>query len=491
MNFLSFEEFQKLCTQGNVIPVYASFLADLLTPVSAFIRLRVLSTEAFLLESVEGGEKMARYSFLGCRPFSVIKYQENTIEVKNRSGTRSFQGNVFEYLKELFKDFKAVRPPGLPRFTGGAVGYFGYETVRLIEKLPVNEPDELDAPEALLMLFETVLVFDHVTHQIYIIANVFLDDPSASLRASYDEALGKIDLIRDVLKKDGPYVVEPTQNGAPVFSNYSQREFCEAVSAAQSYIKAGEIFQVVLSQKFQKRIAAAPFDIYRALRVINPSPYLYFLRMDDLCIIGSSPELLVRVEEGAVEVRPIAGTRRRGRDEAEDRRLMQELRNDEKENAEHIMLVDLGRNDVGQVSEYGSVEVTDLMAIEKYSHVMHLVSNVRGKLRRGVTAIDALMACFPAGTVSGAPKIRAMEVINELEPSRRGVYSGALGYLDFSGNLDTCIVIRTLVTKGKKAYFQAGAGVVADSIPAKEFQETIDKASAMRAAIELAERGLR
>ncbi|NIR51934.1 anthranilate synthase component I [candidate division KSB1 bacterium] len=490
MHRLSFSEFKKLSSKGNVIPVYASFLADLLTPVSAFLRLQTISKRAFLLESVEGGEKTARYSFLGCQPFSTIIYDNHTLQEQNGTNTKSFNDNVFEFLKRRFAKFEAVRPAGLPRFTGGAVGYFGYETIGLIEDVPQSKPDEPDLPQALLMLFETVLAFDHLTHQIYIITNVFLEDFTTSLNVQYERALKKIESIKSILERETSYVAEASTNNATISSNFTKAGFCQAVIAAKEYIEAGDIFQVVLSQKFQRTIKVNPFDIYRALRVINPSPYLYFLQFDDHCIIGSSPELLVRVEDGRVEVRPIAGTRPRGGDEKEETRLMDDLRRNEKEVAEHVMLVDLGRNDVGRVSQFGSVKVTDFMEVEKYSHVMHLVSNVCGNLRPELSALDALQACFPAGTVSGAPKIRAMEIISELEPTSRGVYAGALGYLDFSGNLDTCIAIRTLVIQNSQAYFQAGAGIVADSIPEREFQETVDKAAALRAAMDLAERGL-
>lgn len=490
MKYLNFIEFQKLASKGNVIPVYSCFVADLLTPVSAFLRLQTVSEKAFLLESVEGGEKTARYSFLGCQPFSTIRYSENIIEEECNGERKSFEGNIFDYLKLLFQKYKPVRDSGLPRFTGGAVGFFGYETVRLLEEIPKNKSDGLELPEALWMLFDTVLVFDHLTHQIYIITNVFLNDNEESLRFKYDEACEKIEFTKNTLEKEIQIIKNNVSNSFDIYSNLTKGEFCQAVSKAKEYIETGEIFQVVLSQRFHKEIDVTPLNIYRALRVINPSPYLYFLKIEDMSIIGSSPELLVRVEDGTVDVRPIAGTRPRGKDEEEDQRLMQELRKDEKERAEHIMLVDLGRNDVGRVSQYGSVEVTELMTIEKYSHVMHLVSNVRGRLKPELRAIDALKACFPAGTVSGAPKIRAMEIISELEPINRGVYAGALGYLDFCGNLDTCIAIRTIVTKGKQAFFQAGAGIVADSIPEREFNETLEKASALKAAIEMAEKGL-
>ncbi|MFQ5603488.1 MAG: anthranilate synthase component I [bacterium] len=490
MYYLPFREFEELSKKGNVVPVYGRFLADLLTPVSAFLQLQTASKRAFLLESVEGGEKTARFSFLGCQPFLTLQAVETEIKIQQNGRVEMLQGDIYEYLKQLFSKYRAVHPAELPRFIGGAVGYFGYETVKLIENLPGNTVTHSDWPDACFMLFDSVLAFDHLTHQIYIIANVFLEESSDSLQAKYETARAKIAEIQNILVREAVIESPPKSPNSKATSNFTEERFKQAVLKAKKYIEAGDIFQVVLSQKFQKEIHAAPFDIYRALRVINPSPYLYFLQMDDLCIIGSSPELLVRVEAGVIDVRPIAGTRPRGQNEAEEQRLMQDLRHDEKETAEHLMLVDLGRNDVGRVSEYGSVEVNEFMNIEKYSHVMHLVSNVRGKMLAGYSAIDVLRACFPAGTVSGAPKIRAMEIISELEPERRGVYAGALGYLDFSGNLDTCIAIRTIITCHGQAYFQAGAGIVADSAPQKEYRETIHKAAALQAAIDFAERGL-
>jgi len=488
---MKFQEFEQLSQQGNVVAVYQTYLADLLTPVSAFMKLQQRSRQAFLFESVEGGEKTARFSFLGCDPFKTVQYRDGQIEETAHGKRRRLPGDIFTYLKELFGQYRAVQPQGLPRFTGGAVGYFGYETIRLIEDVPVMPNGPQSMPDAVLMLFDTILAFDHLKHQIFIIKNVRCAEEQGSLAEQFDRANAQIDTIKQLL--DGVHAVAAGENGASaaVHCNFGKEEFCRAVQTAQEHITAGDIFQVVLSQQFSRSISVDPFEIYRALRIINPSPYLYFIRMDDRCIIGSSPELLVRVENGTVEVRPIAGTRKRGQDEQEDQALMAELQQDEKELAEHTMLVDLGRNDLGRVCDYGTVQVSEFVNVEKYSHVMHLVSNVVGKLRQGLTAIEALKACFPAGTVSGAPKIRAMEIISELEPVRRGVYAGALGYLDFSGNLDTCIAIRTIVTEGDQAFFQAGAGIVADSVPEREFDECLHKAAALRAAIDFAERGLK
>jgi anthranilate synthase component 1 len=486
---LPFSEFQTLAKLGNVIPVYATHLADLLTPVSALMRLQTAGAPAFLLESVEGGEKYARYSFLGCRPFLTVRVVEDEIFEEGAEGTTACRGNIFQFLQQTFRKFKGVRAAGLPRFTGGAVGFLSYETARLLENIPTQKPKGVNLPNALFMFFDTVLIFDHFRHLIYIVANVFLDS-ARSLVSQFEEALTKIADIEKMLDRDPPRTLSAKAAPAAVSSNFSEADFCRAVAAAQKYIRAGDIFQVVLSQKFQRAIHADPLDIYRALRLINPSPYLYFLKMNDACIIGSSPELLIRVEDGVVEVRPIAGTRPRGKDREEDERFAQNLLSDEKEIAEHVMLVDLGRNDVGRIAQAGSVSVTNFKSVEKYSHVMHLVSSVFGKLRGELSAIAALAACFPAGTVTGAPKIRAMEIISELEPEGRGIYAGAIGYLDFCGNLDTCIAIRTIVTQGPQAYFQAGAGIVADSVPEREFQETVDKAAALQAAIDFAEGGL-
>jgi anthranilate synthase component 1 len=462
----------------------------MLTPVSAFMKLQSVSDEAFLFESVEGGEKTARYSFLGCNPYQTITANGNRITVESGSGRAELEGDIFHYLKDQFSGYRIVHPEGLPRFTGGAVGYFGYETIGLIEKIPKHDNLDVDIPEAILMMYDTVFAFDHLGHQIYICVNVFLDQDS-SLEKKYAEAFEQIEKFKQILKHQIEIPsIAITSGTNEVLSNFEKADFCKSVEVAKNYITAGDVFQVVLSQRFQKTVGVDPFTIYRALRIVNPSPYLYYVKIGNFAIIGSSPELLVRVEDGICEVRPIAGTRPRGRDEAEDVDLEKDMLSDKKEVAEHIMLVDLGRNDVGRVSEYGSVDVSEFMVVERYSHVMHIVSNVRGKLKPEYHALDALRACFPAGTVSGAPKIRAMEIITELEKSRRGVYAGALGYLDFSGNLDTCIAIRTILVKGDQAYFQAGAGIVADSVPEREFQETVNKAGALRAAIEFAERGL-
>lgn len=488
MQPIAFEQFQQMAMHGNVVPIAESIIADLLTPVSAFLKLCGENHDGFLLESVEGGEKVARYSFLGQDPREYAIFDGKTVTVTDQAGTRQLSCDIFDYLKEKMANFRFVDNPQLPRFSGGFVGGFGYEIVRHIETLPEINPPLKDQPLASFGLYDTILAFDHVKHEILIITNVFLED-GANLKARYDEAREKIFQLKKSLQQ--PLKVDDirSKDHISVKSNFKPEDFGNAVRKAQEYIRAGDIFQVVLSQRFSRKIHVPDFNIYRALRLVNPSPYLYFIRNNGQSIIGSSPELLVRVENREVWVRPIAGTRPRGKTEGEDARLAEDLLADEKERAEHIMLVDLGRNDVGRVSTYGSVKVTEQMIIERYSHVMHIVSEVKGNLLDGLDAIDALKSCFPAGTVSGAPKIRAMEIIEELEPERRGIYSGALGYIDFSGNLDSCIAIRTIEVKDDIAYFQAGAGIVADSVPENEYMETVHKSNALRSAIALAENG--
>ncbi|MEL6820643.1 MAG: anthranilate synthase component I [Calditrichota bacterium] len=489
MQPISFEEFSKLATKGNVIPIAQSIVADLLTPVSAFLKLCPGNDDGFLFESVEGGERVARYSFLGCNPREYIEFDGRRIIVTTDETREETEGDIFNFLQSKLASYQFVNIPELPRFAGGLVGFFSYDTVRYIEKLPEkNEP--LDSPLAGFGLYDTILAFDRLKHRILIITNVLLEE-GADLKRSYDRAIRRIESYKQILQRPIE-LIEGTENApSDIQSNFKPQHFREAVTKAQEHIQAGDIFQVVLSQQFSCDINVPPFYIYRALRQINPSPYLFYVRRKRQSIIGSSPELLVRVEDGEVAVRPIAGTRPRGADSIEDDRLAADLLADEKERAEHVMLVDLGRNDVGRVSAYGSVELVEKMKIERYSHVMHIVSEVRGKLRDGYDAIDAFKAGFPAGTVSGAPKVRAMEIIEELEPERRGLYSGAVGYLDFSGNLDTCIAIRTLEVRDGKAYFQAGAGIVADSVPEKEYEETIHKSNALRTAITMAENGLK
>jgi anthranilate synthase component 1 len=485
--------FRELARRGNLLPLYDLVRADLLTPVGAFLRVAHHAPQAFLLESVEGGERAGRYSFLGAEPFEVLRAGPHGCVLEARGRRSIEQGSPVDVLRRRLARFHPVRLPELPPLVGGAIGYLAYDAVRLVEKIPATHPDDVGLDDAVFMLFDGLVAFDHLRHAVWIIRNVYTEGPG-SLRAKYDAAVRAIRRTRAAL--EGPLPPPPRAplgRGAPLRlrSNFSRARFQQAVRRAQRYIRAGDAFQVVLSQRFAARTSADPFSIYRVLRVVNPSPYLYFLRMGDLSVAGSSPEMLVKVQGREASYRPIAGTRPRGRNEEEDRRLERQLRNDAKERAEHIMLVDLGRNDLGRVSEYGSVKVDELMAVERYSHVMHLVSSLRGRLRRGVDCFDVLMSCFPAGTLTGAPKVRAMEIIEELEPTRRGIYGGAVLYLDFSGNMDSCIAIRTLVARKGTAYIQAGAGIVADSVPAREYEETVNKARALVAALEEAHRGRR
>jgi anthranilate synthase component 1 len=487
----SYETFESLAQKGNIIPVYESLLADTETPVSVYMKIRDKSEYSFLLESVEGGEKIARYSFIGFKPFMIFEARGFDFKVEVIDERFLFinervkgESHPLGALNQIFSIFNSANTPELPRFTCGAVGYFGYESISLIEKIPTSNRDDLDAPDIFLMFFDSLLVFDNLKRKIFIISNVYKDD-GTNLKDEYYKALGKITEVKSFLKRRINPDIAKVEIDDDFKFNMTKEEFIEKVKKVKEYIVNGDIFQAVLSQRAERWIEADPFDIYRMLRVVNPSPYMYFLRMKDLSIIGSSPELLVRVENGIVETRPIAGTRRRGETPEEDEKLERELLNDEKEKAEHLMLVDLGRNDIGKISYFGTVKVDQFMVIEKYSHVMHIVSNISGKLRSDVTPIEALYACFPAGTVTGAPKIRAMEIIAELEPTKRGIYAGAVGYVDFSGNLDSCIAIRTIVMKGNRAYFQAGAGIVYDSSPENEYQETLDKLKATFKAVEL------
>jgi anthranilate synthase component 1 len=473
MYYPTLEEVRQLKKHGNLVPVCRDIQADLETPVSAYLKI-ARGNYSFLLESVEGGERLARYSFIGTEPLLVLSTgNENPVDPVN----------LVE--KELAR-LHPVSIGGLPRFHGGMVGYLSYEVARYFERLPCPVQDHQGFPECVMMLADTLLVFDHITHRIKVVSHAHLD---GDVDTAYRGATCKIDDLVNRLEQ--PMHSEAFENAPPekskVSSNFSQPEFEAIVSQAKEYIYAGDIIQAVLSQRLGRHTHTNPFAIYRALRSINPSPYMYYLHLGDFHIAGASPELLVRVEDGVVSTHPIAGTRRRGKDAPEDLALEEELKNDRKERAEHIMLVDLGRNDIGRISEPGTVEVTQLMDVERYSHVMHLVSHVQGRLRAGLSQFDALRSCFPAGTVSGAPKIRAMEIIAELEKERRGPYAGAVGYFDFSGNLDTAIAIRTVIIKDNVAYIQAGAGIVADSTPEREYQESLNKAQALLSAIDQAE----
>ncbi len=472
----------------NIIPVYKEILADTETPVSAYLKIRSNSKYSFLLESIEGGEKIARYSFLGAAPFKIFRSKGNRITVENRitGAVEQMCGDPLAHLRKLVNQYRPAPLEGLPRFTGGTVGYVAYDAVRLIEDIPERAKDDLELDDIVFLFFDTILVFDNLTHKMFLICNVPVDG-EGTLKEKYQEAQRKIEELERLLLRPIDPLPSKGDGRCRVTSNTKREEFLKSVRQAKEYILAGDVIQVVLSQRFETKISVDSFDIYRMLRVVNPSPYMYYMVLNGVEIAGSSPELLVRLEDGVVETRPIAGTRRRGSTETEDKILEEELLSDQKEQAEHIMLVDLGRNDLGKVSQYGSVEVTEFMSVERYSHVMHIVSNVCGRLKKGADQFDAFFACFPAGTVSGAPKIRAMEIIDELEPTRRSVYAGAIGYLDFSGNLDSCIAIRTILIKNGKAYIQAGAGIVADSDPEREFEETVNKARGMIEAIQMAE----
>jgi anthranilate synthase component I len=501
-----YKEFTRLSRGTTLVPVVKSISADLLTPVSAFLAVAGEERDAFLLESVEGGEKIGRYTFMGVQPFLRLESRGDQITIERGRRVERRTGNIFEIIKELLQEHRPAAMEGLPPFTAGAVGYCAYDIVRRLEDIGEHAADDLDVPDCVLMFFDRVLAFDHLRHQIDIVASANV--ASESSRSAYDRAVKDIERIEKKLSagwkpshwRKAPVKARPTSK-MKVVAHTSKRKFLKSVERAKEYIAAGDVFQVVLSQRWDFEPAVAPFDLYRALRTVNPSPYMYFLRFGSstgkqkagknsagMHVLGSSPEMLVRASAGGrkLEYRPIAGTHRRGRDEGEDAALEKKMLSDEKERAEHVMLVDLGRNDLGRVSEYGSVKVRDLMYVERYSHVMHLVSALEGRLRPELNAMDAFAACFPAGTLSGAPKVRAMQIIEELEPTRRGVYGGSVLYADFAGNLDSCIAIRTLLMKGKKAYLQAGAGIVADSDPEREFEETENKARAVLRAVEIA-----
>jgi anthranilate synthase component I len=484
-----FKSFCRLARQGNLVPVYETFTADLLTPVGAHLRLARDAKYSFLLESVEGGENIARYTFTGANPQEVFRARGRVCTLETGGQRVEFEENPIEQLRRLTARYHPVRVPGLPPLIAGAIGYFAYDMVRLIERIPATGRDDLGLDDCVMMFYLGLVAFDHVQHRVWVIRNVFTGG-AGSLRAKYDAAVREIRRTRRALEQPQPRPRRARRAGPlRIRSNFTKAKYLAAVRKAKAYIRAGDIFQVVPSQRFSAATSADPFEMYRALRVVNPSPYLYFLHLDDVSVVGSSPEMLVKVQGRDIFYRPIAGTLPRGRTEIEDRELESKLLADPKERAEHIMLVDLGRNDLGRVCEYGSVEVERLMFVERYSHVMHLVSSLRGHLRDGVDCFDALMACFPAGTLSGAPKIRAMEIIDELEPTRRGLYAGAVMYLDFSGNLDSCIALRTLVAKNGRAYIQAGGGIVADSVPEREYQETVNKARALVKALEIAHHG--
>jgi anthranilate synthase component 1 len=492
-HFPPFEDFQRLAHQVELVPVYRQLVSDTLTPVSAFMRLPHVGP-SFLFESVVGGERIGRYSFLGTGPFLSLSASGRTVRRTSATETTMFESDdPLAELERLVSQYRAPHVPGLPRFCGGAVGYAGYDTVRYVERLPNPPTDDRWLPDLAFSFYDRMVVFDHLRKTILVVAHA--DVRGGDLSAAYVAACARVDELCTALaeRDDHLQLLDLDLTGWPQLpyrSNLTREQYEAAVSQSQEYIRAGDIFQVVLSQRLAVETMASPRDIYRALRVVNPSPFMFLLELPEVSLIGSSPEIMVRVEDGKVTIRPLAGTRRRGDTEEDDLALEQELLADEKERAEHVMLVDLARNDVGRVAEYGSVELSDVMKVERYSHVMHITSNVTGRLKAGKSSLDALRSGLPAGTVSGAPKVRAMEIIDELEPHRRGPYGGAVGYLDFTGNMDTCIALRTLVMQGQTAYVQVGAGIVADSVPASEYEETLNKARGQLKAIEVAEQQL-
>jgi anthranilate synthase component 1 len=489
----NFEEFAAASAEGRVVPVYRELFGDSLTPVEAYRRI-ARGNSSFLFESVVGGEKIGRYSFLGADPFLRIEAFDKEVIVTQDGRSERFESpDPLRDLERLLSRYRARHIPGLPRFCGGAVGYAGYDVVRYSERLPNAPDDDRHVPDMAFAFYDRMVIFDQIRKTVLVVANS--RPGSDNLREAYDQAAARVDELCRQLESGSSElhlrdVRLDDRAGAEWKSNVTRAQFEAAVDTCKEYIRAGDIFQVVISQRWDRKTLAGPLEVYRALRVINPSPFMFLLQSPGVNLVGSSPEIMVRVEDGVVTVRPLAGTRRLGHDEAEDRRLAQELLNDPKERAEHIMLIDLARNDVGRVAQFGSVELSDVMVVERYSHVMHITSNVQGRLTPGTTALDALRAGLPAGTVSGAPKVRAMQIIDEVEQNRRGPYAGAVGYVDFTGNMDTCIALRTLVLLGDTAYIQAGAGIVADSVAATEYEETLNKAKGLIKAVELAERQL-
>ena len=495
----SFESFEREARQGNVVPVVRSVLADLHTPVGTFMRIAGDSPYAFLLESVEGGERIARYSFLGAEPEMIVRGKGMQTYVERNGTTESYPIVATEWVRDYFRGRSLARRPGLVPFAGGAVGYVGYDAAHWFEPaLRDDRTQPLEGPtDAVWMFYRTVIAFDRVKQRLEIVSIVFTEEAGGSherLRQLYDEAVARTKQLEKTIFENSSLPAAPVQNensgDISLQSNWTRRAFEEGVRQIKEHIAAGDCYQVVLSQRFSAKFGGDPLQIYRALRAINPSPYMFFLRLGDESVVGASPEMLVSCHGQRLDYRPIAGTRKRGATETEDWMLSEDLRSDEKEIAEHMMLVDLGRNDLGRVSDYGSVKVEDLMRVEKYSHVQHLETSLRSRLRDGLDRFDALASCFPAGTVTGAPKIRAMEIIRGLEPDRRGIYAGSVLYMDYADNLDSCIAIRTIVLRNGEVMVQAGAGIVADSIPEHEYAETVNKARAMFRAIEMAQRGL-
>ena len=486
---LTLDEFQDLAQGCTTIPVYKRILADLLTPVAAWVHLSKKAEYAFLLESVEKGNQYSRYSYVGINPQKILMHKDGQTTITENGKSIDVDTPFIDLLRETQSQYNMAKLPGIPSFTGGLVGYLGYETIAWVEDIPIHDDSAMDVPDSVFMLFEDMITFDHLKGSALVISNVKVDSKH-DLKEQFEAAHDRVDAIGELLHSDVDYQTPVRVEQSKVSSNFDHDAFESAVLKAKEHIVDGDIFQLVLSQRFERQTSVEPTTLYRALRTINPSPYMFHLKIKDFDIIGASPELLVKVEDGTVEIRPIAGTRQRGETEAEDEMLANDLINDEKECAEHLMLLDLGRNDVGRVSEFGSVTIPENMVIENYSHVMHIVSDVKGTLAKDKDPFDALMSGFPAGTVTGAPKIRAMEIIHELEPDRRDIYSGAVGFFDFTGNVNTCIAIRTMLLKDGSAHFQSGAGIVHDSDPTKEFEETVNKAKAIMAAIDFAENGL-
>ena len=486
---MEYQTFQNYAQHYPTVPVYRKVLSDLMTPVSAYLRLCSNARDSALLESVEEGRHLARYSYIGRDPRVRLTHHLGETRIETNSETHISDKPFIDLLREYSSQYHIPEVADIPTFSGGWIGYHGYETIQWMEEVPVYEAEENDVPDAIFMLFDTLVIFDHVKRETIVTRNVQIDD-SLSLEEQYNAAVDVIDAVLGDLRCEVRPGTESVKGNGELRSNMSEAEFNRAVEAAKEHIVAGDVFQLVLSQRFQRVTEAAPFSVYRALRNVNPSPFMFYLDLDGFQIIGASPEVLVKVEGRDMEVRPIAGTRPRGDTVEEDNAYAEELVGDEKERAEHLMLVDLARNDVGRVCKYGSVHMDSFMTVERYSHVMHIVSDVRGTLEDGKDALDALLAGFPAGTVTGAPKIRAMEIIHDLEPSRRGIYSGSVGYIDFHGNLTTCIAIRTMLMRDNVVSFQSGAGIVYDSIPEREYEETKNKAMAIMRAIDFAERGL-
>jgi anthranilate synthase component 1 len=487
MIFPDINQAELMAAGANVVPLCKTILADTETPVSVWLKLFLKAEYSFLLESVTGGEHTSRYSFIGGNPFAVFRANGKNWEISG-AGAEKGSGDPVARLRKFMACYRQASVAGIPRFGGGAVGYCSYDSVRLFENIPCKNPKSDNLDDVFYAFYRTIVAFDNREHRILLITNIFTEEIHGDFKAAYNNAVHETGRLEDSLAVTLKSSNLSIGQSGPVESNMQQQEYEDAVLRCKQYIGAGDIFQVVLSQRFSVKVKANPFDLYRILRTINPSPYMFYLSIGETSVIGASPEMLARVEDGHAEVRPIAGTSHRGKDDASDEKNAASLLADPKERAEHIMLVDLGRNDLGRVCDYGTVHVEECMHIEKYSHVMHIVSNVHGRLKKGFDAFDALFACFPAGTLSGAPKIRAMEIIDELEPVRRGIYGGALGYFDFSGNFDSCIVIRTMVYKDGVATIQAGAGIVADSNPSKEYEETVNKARALFTAIQEAAR---